>query len=90
MTKCDQFRTMLVEEAPDIAAITYINQFYLITEGVLALYLLLCIMYEDNTEYSRTDPAFKVKIFFFACNLPFVILRVIILICCRSPKTVLV
>ena len=90
VTKCDQFRTLLVEETPDIIRVNQITGLYLIIEGILAFYLALCIVFEDNTRYTPTDPAFKVKVFFFVCLVPFLGLRVIAMICCKSPKFVLV
>ena len=89
VTKCDQLNTLLVEESPEITQLHRTTRNYLIAEAVLAVYLLLCIVFGDNTEYTETDPAQKVKIFFFLCCLPFVILRVIAMMCCKSPKTVL-
>ena len=89
VTKCDQLNTLLVEEAPEINQLHRTTKKYLIAEAVLGVYLLLCIVFGDNTAYTKTDPARKVKIFFFLCSLPFVILRVIAMMCCKSPKTVL-
>ena len=54
------------------------------------MYLLLCIVFEDNTKYTRTNPAEKVKGFFFMCSLPFVILKVIAVIACKSPSLVFI
>ena len=57
-------------------------------EGILCVYLLLCIVFEDNAKYTQTNPAEKVKTFFFICLLPFVILKVISMIACKSPSLV--
>ena len=90
VTKCDQFKTLLIEETPDVQTMEATNRCYLMGESLTCVYLLICIMFEDNTKYTRTDPAMKVKAFFFMCSLPFVIMRVVAMICCRSPKTMII
>ena len=89
VSRCDQLNTLLVEEAPEIRQLHKTTRSYLMAEAVLGVYLLLCIVFGDNTAYTETDPAHKVKIFFLVCSLPFLILRVIAMMCCKSPKTVL-
>ena len=89
MTKCDQLRTLLVEEAPDNEKMKYYSGLYLIHDAIVCAWLIVCVMFEDDEAYTETDPALKVKVFLFTCNLPFVILRVIAKMLCTSPSTVL-
>ena len=55
VTKCDQLNTLLVEESPEIIQLHRTTRNYLIAEAVLGVYLLLCIVFGDNTEYTETD-----------------------------------
>ena len=60
---------------------------YALIDCVLGIYLLILLKNGDNTRYSRTDPAQKVKAFTTICLLPFLLLKIVAILCCKSPST---
>ena len=48
VTKCDQLKTLLVEEAPDNEKMKYYSGMYLIHDVIICIWLIVCVMFEDD------------------------------------------
>ena len=81
-----------MEELPAAHKLRNFTSCYLVIESILCFYLLLCIIPTDSRD--KGDPKkFKVYrtinvLFIYICCIPFLALRIISLLCCRSIRYV--
>ena len=95
VSKWDLMKTVIIEELPQPHILNKFTTIYLIPESLVCFYLLFCLVYidrvnpEDPETYSGpnnyTD---AVAAFTFFCCIPFLALRVISLICCKSTRLI--
>ena len=55
-----------------------------IIEGLVCVYLLLCLWIGDDQRYSSLDPAHKLKVLIYAIVLPVGIIRIVACLVFRS------
>lgn len=88
VSKSERMRTIIMEELPEPHKLKKITQIYLIPESILCIYLLLCLQLDKHDscdDQSVCDNYTNTVAFFvFFCCIPFLALRVISLLCCKS------
>lgn len=83
-------KAILVEELPDLQKLRKFTMLYLIPESILLIYLLVCLILIDQPIDGMDDGLYNdmVAAFVFICVIPWVFLRVVALVCCKSMRMV--
>ena len=88
VSKTKLMRAIYMEELPSPHKLKNFTKLYLIFESILSFYLILCLVLVDDEDDHQIDYRNAVAAFVFFCNVPFMALRIISLVCCKSLRTI--
>ena len=89
VSKTAMMRAIIIEEMPEQYKIRNFTKIYLIPESIICVYLLITLVVEVQGDTNGDVYKFyrnSIAAFVFICLIPFMALRIISLLCCRSPR----
>lgn len=90
VSKTALMRAIYMEELPSPHKLKSFTMKFLIPESFLSFYLILCLVLVNDEADTSGPVNYKnaVAAFVFLCNIPFMALRIIALLCCKSLRTI--